>query len=39
MLRTQIHQDYFQDLFDRAADFDVQIEAHRERALPLTRAL
>jgi glutamine synthetase len=30
MLRTQLNTDYFQDLFDRAADFDIQIEGHRQ---------
>lgn len=29
MLRTQINNDYFQDLMDKAAVFNVEIEGHR----------
>lgn len=30
LLRTQLNNDYFHDLFDESFKFDVQIEGHRE---------
>jgi glutamine synthetase len=33
MLRTQLHTDYFQDLFDKCVEFGVDIEAHRTSPL------
>ncbi|KAI3599990.1 glutamine synthetase [Moniliophthora roreri] len=47
LLRTQLNNDYFHDIFDRAADFSVDIEGHHtetgpgvfETALAYTRAL
>ncbi|CAK5264679.1 unnamed protein product [Mycena citricolor] len=47
MLRTQLNNDYFHDLFDRSADFDIDIEGHHtetgpgvyETALAYTSAL
>jgi hypothetical protein len=30
MLRTQLNTEYFQDLFDEAAEFGIEIEGHRQ---------
>ena len=30
MLRTQMNNDYFHDLFDESAKFGIEIEGHRE---------
>jgi glutamine synthetase len=30
LLRTQLHNDYFHDIFNEAEKFDVNIEAHRK---------
>ena len=33
LLRTQLNNDYFLDLFDKALEFQVPIEGHRESTL------
>jgi len=37
MLRTTMNKDYFLDLFDRAQDFGIEIEGHRECSLLASR--
>jgi len=37
MLRTQLNNDYFHDLYDRAADFGIEIEGHRQCYLLLLK--
>lgn len=34
MLRTQLNNDYFQDIIDKALDFEVNVEGHRKLLRP-----
>ena len=36
LLRTQLNNDYFHDIFDEAEKFDINIEAHRTCTFDLT---
>jgi len=34
MLRPNLNQDYFHDLYDKAEEFGIGVEGHRERHHP-----
>jgi len=36
MLRTQLNQDYFNDIFDVAKAFHIEIEGHRQYIISTT---
>ena len=35
LLRTQLNTDYFHDIFDETAKFDIELEGHRRRSVVL----
>lgn len=39
LLRTQLNNDYFHDLFDESAKFGIEIEGHRTSFISVTNRL